>query len=347
MRYVDCDAGAAGPDEDDDCTAVASRSKIVAALAARPQRRPCLILASGAPLLGKMFRIERELTVGRAPDAGIRIDQTGVSRRHAQFVVTPEGGCDVIDLESKNGVFVNGERVTRRTLNEADKIQIGMAAVLKFSYQDALDEALQQNLYDSATRDALTGLANKGTFADVMSKDLPFARRHKAPLALLAFDLDHFKRINDTFGHPAGDAVLKAIAETVTACLREGDVFARVGGEEFAIVLRDASEVKALALAERVRFAVEAMVVRHEGRAIPVTLSMGVAALSRETTVEELVLLADQRLYKAKESGRNRVVGSGPATPIARIVSTIPRRPSFRGLSGAPGPIAMPSSPPS
>jgi two-component system cell cycle response regulator len=299
-------------EEDEDCTAVASRVELQAAMAAREQQRPCLIIVSGGSGIGKMFRLDQELTIGRSPTAALRIDQDGVSRLHARFIPTPEGGVDLLDLESRNGTFVNGEQITRRALKDGDKIQVGTATILKVSYKDAQDEALQQNLYDSATRDALTGLANKRTFADTIAREFSFARRSRSALSLATFDIDRFKRINDTYGHPAGDFVLQKLAQIVSGCLRTEDLLARVGGEEFAIILRAATEAMAISCAERVRRTVEATAFVYEGARIPVTLSLGIVALSVEADVQELIVAADRRLYAAKEGGRNRVVGSAP-----------------------------------
>jgi diguanylate cyclase (GGDEF)-like protein len=308
-------------EEDDiDCTAVASRGAVLAALAAKAPQRPCLIIASGAGV-GQQFRIEGEVVVGRSEASHVRLDQDGVSRKHALLVRTPEGSVDVVDLESRNGTFVNGERVSRRELRDGDKIQIGTSAILKFSFQDDVDEALQKSLYDAATRDALTGLANKRTFADAIGRELAFAKRHKRPLSLVVFDIDRFKRINDGHGHPAGDYVLSTLAKTVAHAMRREDVVARVGGEEFAIVMRDITEAQALEAAERLRRVVEGTSFVFEGTKIPVTLSLGVAALSDEASVEQLVATADRRLYAAKENGRNRVVGSAPVRVAVRSES--------------------------
>lgn len=297
---------------DDDCTAVASRTELAAALAKREQRRPYLIVLGGGSAIGMMFRLDQEVTIGRAATASVRFEQDGVSRHHARLVLTPEGGVDLLDLESRNGTFVNGERISRRTLQDGDKIQVGTATILKFSYKDAEDEALQKNLYDSATRDPLTNLANKRTFADAIARELAFARRHRTALSLVAFDIDRFKRINDTHGHPAGDFVLQTLARTVNGSVRADDVLARVGGEEFALVMRDATESMAMDCAERIRRTVEALDVVYEGTRIPVTLSLGVVSLSNEATVDQLLVAADRRLYAAKEGGRNRVIGSAP-----------------------------------
>ena len=135
----------------------------------------------------------------------------------------------IVNLGSRNGTFVNGEPVSRETLRDGDKIQIGGTTILKFSYQDELDEALQRNLYESATRDPLTHAVNRRGFEEALAKEYAFARRHGRALSVLALDLDHFKRVNDTFGHPAGDYVLKRLADIITATIRVEDTFARTG----------------------------------------------------------------------------------------------------------------------
>lgn len=306
-------------DDEDDFTAVASRAELTAALAKRAQHRPWIIVVSGSDAVGKMYRLERELTIGRSPKASVQLEQDGVSRLHAKLTLTPEGNVDIVDLESRNGTFVNGERVSRYSLRDGDKIQVGTASILKFSYQDALDEALQQNLYESATRDALTGAVNKKMFAETLAKEFAFAIRHRRALSIAAFDIDHFKRINDTYGHPAGDYVLQTLAKTVTACIRAEDILARVGGEEFIVVLRDIEERGALECAERIRRTIERTELVYDGHTIPVTLSIGVSAIEQGTHArpEDMVATADERLYCAKRSGRNCVVGTKRSQELA------------------------------
>jgi diguanylate cyclase (GGDEF)-like protein len=210
---------------------------------------------------------------------------------------------------------VNGVPVTRETLRDGDKIQIGGTTILKFSYQDELDEALQRNLYESATRDPLTHAVNKRGFADALMKEFGFAHRHGRPLSVAVFDVDHFKRVNDTHGHPAGDYVLKRLGEVVVASIRVEDLFARVGGEEFAIVLRDITIERAVDCAERLRGAIEQTVFQVAEVRIPVTVSVGVAALdaTAHAKPDELVGAADKALYEAKRTGRNRVCRAGKA----------------------------------
>jgi two-component system cell cycle response regulator len=309
--------------EDDDVlelTAVGSRAEIAAALAKKAtSQRPWLVVVSGCASIGKMYRLEHRIVLGRSPQCDVHLDEEGVSRRHAMLERTVEGLVQLVDLESRNGTFLNGEPVSRETLRDGDKIQIGGTTILKFSYQDELDEALQRNLYDSATRDPLTRAVNKRGFEESFAKEFAFARRHGRALSLVALDVDHFKRVNDTHGHPAGDHVLRRLAEVVGGGIRCEDVFARVGGEEFVIVLRDIALPDAFECAERLRRAVERTEFEMDGMRIPVTISAGIAALQPTQHANHGALLeaADKALYDAKASGRNRVcLSDSAARPV-------------------------------
>jgi diguanylate cyclase (GGDEF)-like protein len=303
-------------DDGEELTAVGSRADIASALAKKTKgQRPWLIVVSGAGSIGKMYRLEHALAIGRSPQCEVHIDEDGISRRHAQLEITAEGNVQIVDLGSRNGTFVNGAAVSRETLKDGDKIQIGGTTILKFSYQDELDEALQRNLYESATRDPLTHAVNKRGFAEALAKEFGFAHRHGRPLSVIAFDVDHFKRVNDTHGHAAGDYVLKRLAEVVVSSIRLEDLFARVGGEEFAIVLRDIPIDRALDCAERLRGSVEKTAFQMAGVLIPVTISIGIAMLhaASHASAEALVEAADRALYEAKRTGRNRVCRAGTA----------------------------------
>lgn len=276
---------------------------------APPERNAYLIVLSGRSV-GKMYKLPQgEHVLGRSADADIRLDDEGVSRSHARMSRRRDDTVEVSDLDSTNGTFVNGTQIRHFTLSDGDRIQIGSVTILKFSYQDSLEEQFQQQLYDSATRDPLTQAYNKRFFDEQFEKDLAHASRHQQPLSLLMLDVDHFKRINDTHGHPAGDHVLQRLAATVMASLRTEDAFCRVGGEEFAVIMRDCTGQEAVQLAERLRVLVQNTRFVYGGNEIPVTLSLGVSShdLSRHRTTASLVAEADRCLYEAKRGGRNRV----------------------------------------
>jgi diguanylate cyclase (GGDEF)-like protein len=195
-------------------------------------------------------------------------------------------------------------------LKDGDKLTLGATTILKFSYSDEIEETYQRRMREAALRDGLTGAFNKRYLLDRLTTELAFAQRHKAPLSLIMLDVDHFKNINDTFGHPAGDAVLVRVATTVSEAVRKEDVFARYGGEEFAVLCRHIDVSQAAVLAERLRDRLAAGVTEHEGRRISVTVSLGVAGFPDVPvgTPQDLISAADAALYQAKASGRNRVV---------------------------------------
>ena len=191
-------------------------------------------------------------------------------------------------------------------------IQIGLHASFRFTVVSARQEKLLRELYESSTRDALTGLYNRRHFDDRTRAELAYAKRHQLDVGFVMIDVDFFKRVNDTYGHAAGDVILKNVAATLARQLRTEDVIARVGGEEFAILLRGISTDGARRLAERLRANVESLPILADGIPIAVTISAGCSALSEteDNSLKSLLSIADQRLYDAKRSGRNRVVAS-------------------------------------
>src|SRR5262249_14489248 len=156
----------------------------------------------------------------------VRLIDDGISRKHAR--VNQEGARVTIeDLQSSNGTYVNGEPVTVSELHDGDKIRLGSTTVLKFSYHDHLDESFQQQMYDAALRDPLTRAFNKKYFIDRLETELAYARRHRQPVSLVMIDVDFFKRVNDTYGHIAGDYVLTRLSRIAVSAVRTEDVFAR------------------------------------------------------------------------------------------------------------------------
>jgi diguanylate cyclase (GGDEF)-like protein len=192
-------------------------------------------------------------------------------------------------------------------------VLLGRRTILKFVMQDNLDLLFQRQMYESSVRDALTGAFNRRHFDERIASELSYAKRHGVPVTLAMLDLDHFKKINDSWGHQAGDQVLQSVAWSLMTMLRQEDIFARYGGEEFVVIARGIAAPGGLALGERLRAEVERMAVRTpQGERIPVTISVGVciAPGGREVSPVELVRQADANLYAAKTSGRNRVVAT-------------------------------------
>jgi diguanylate cyclase (GGDEF)-like protein len=267
-----------------------------------------LVVMAGSNV-GEMYKVEKDpLIIGRGDKADLRLLDDGISRDHARIV---KDGAHLVleDMGSTNGTFCNGDRVTRQALSEGDKILLGSTTILKFSYQDKLDEAFQRQMSESALRDGLTRAYNKRYFGERIESELQYALRHDAPVSLIFFDIDHFKRINDAHGHQAGDHVLVQLATLAASMLNEDDVFARYGGEEFAIIARGMDLAAAQALSERIRASVEAHPFVFGGATIPVTISIGVSrapGFAIATTID-MVARADEALYAAKRAGRNRI----------------------------------------
>jgi diguanylate cyclase (GGDEF)-like protein len=270
--------------------------------------RAYLIVLTGEGV-GSMFRIEGESVIGRSASTTIRLNDDGVSRRHAKLT---QQGTQIIleDLKSANGTFVNDEQVVgERILKDGDKIRIGSTTILKFSYHDDLEESFQQRMYEAALYDSLTKAFNKKHLLERLPSELAYAKRHNSPLSMLMFDVDHFKKVNDNYGHLAGDYVLARLGKITQSAIRSEDIFARYGGEEFSIVSRGVDLARSAVFAERLRTLVESTEFIHESTRIPVTISIGVAALPEIMVNEplELIAAADSALYAAKRGGRNRV----------------------------------------
>lgn len=270
-----------------------------------------IVSSLSAGVSGQMFKLTADETnIGRGAEVQIRIEDDGISRKHARFVQVAPGRFRLDDLGSRNGTFVNGERVASAELKDGDKVQVGSTAVLLFSLQDELEEQFTLRMFESATHDGLTRLLNKNFFLVELDKALSYAKRYAEPLSLLMIDVDHFKRLNDTYGHLFGDQVLTTLAGRLDQLIRKEDVIARYGGEEFVALLRHADEKSAMTCAERCRAASEALELEAGRQPVKVTISVGVATLDagQTMTLEELIAWADSNLYKAKGAGRNRIV---------------------------------------
>jgi diguanylate cyclase (GGDEF)-like protein len=252
-----------------------------------------------------------DLRIGRHPTSALVIDDEGISRSHARIV--RKGAAYVIeDLNSSNGTYVNGARVESVELLDGAMIQLGPRVRFRFSVVDEQQERLLRQLYESSVRDALTGVFNRGYFLERLAGELAYANRHGSDASLLLLDIDHFKKINDTFGHPGGDAVLRNFGATVRKVLRVEDIFARYGGEEFIVLLRGIAIEGAARAAERLRRAILVSPTDFGGQRIECTVSIGCASLScSDRSAQGLISTADRRLYAAKHAGRDRVISAG------------------------------------
>jgi len=285
-----------------------SRSPSVSPVPPRDKAGPSayLVVISG-PSFGEMYRLKSERsTLGRGERADIRVLDDGVSREHA--AIERDGGKMVlVDRGSTNGTYCNGARIERHDLIDGDKISIGATTILRFTYQDQADEQYQKKLFESSLRDGLTATFNRRYFVDRLHTEIRFAVRHGKSLALLFIDIDHFKKINDQYGHVAGDDVLAGVARVMTATVRAEDVLARYGGEEFAVICREIDVEGARILGDRLRAAVNEHRFEYEGQIIPVTISVGAAVESKIDDAHAFIAAADAAMYQAKREGRNRV----------------------------------------
>lgn len=259
--------------------------------------------------MGMTFPLGETAVVGRSSQADIQLWDHAVSRQHCRL--EREGGTYILtDLGSLNGTYVNWQRVTRLPLADRDRIQVGNS-LLQFAYYDRLEEAFFFQVAAAALYDPLTGLHNRRFFLEHLQREMAFARRHSFPLHLLYLDLDNFKLINDRWGHLAGDQALIQVARQLQDQVRQEDLLARMGGDEFVLMVRGVPEAQILQLAKRLRQAVQSLPLQVGAEVIHLTCSIGVASwlsLSAETSVQSFLEAADQALYQAKRQGGNREV---------------------------------------
>lgn len=303
-----------GDDEALERTAVVNLNELRRDLGTKRQikDRHLLIRARGAQL-GQVLKLAQQAhRVGRANDCEIWLSDDGVSRKHAT-ITFENGAYSIEDTGSANGTFVGGQKVERATLRDGDLIQFGPQAVFRYSVADEGQEQLLRQLYEASVTDALTGANNREHFDSQLRMELSFARRHGTDLAVVMFDVDHFKRVNDTFGHPVGDEVLVEISKATRRLVRNEDVFARYGGEEFVLILRGIALDGARVVGERLRERIAELSITTDKGPLKVTVSVGCASFAStpEATAESMVQVADKRLYAAKRGGRNRVVAEG------------------------------------
>ncbi|MBI2565869.1 MAG: GGDEF domain-containing protein [Candidatus Schekmanbacteria bacterium] len=290
-----------------------------------PQEIFCVLSVISGAGFGAEFVLSAPSTVvGRSSEAEIVLQDDRISRRHARiFQISAENDRhgpehEVEDLGSTNGIFVNNERVSRRKLADGDKIRIG-STVLRYESRDAVDHAYHVRMSRLARIDELTGLLNRASIEQEFHREYARALRYRRSLAIALLDLDHFKHINDTHGHAAGDITLKRLGMLLLGALRQQDQAGRYGGEEFLLLLPETSPQAAAAVAERLRRQLESQPMVLDKCEIPVTASIGVAGFEGSSPAAKLlsrnggwlVELADARLYRAKADGRNRVCNEG------------------------------------
>ncbi|MBP7843274.1 MAG: GGDEF domain-containing protein [Proteobacteria bacterium] len=274
---------------------------------------PVLQINSG-PDQGKILSLgnKTEIFVGRANTCEISVQDPSCSRRHARIFIAPDGRVFVEDLNSTNGSKINGKRVEGQyLLQDGDNLQFGDNTRVKFALSLEQDAQVQMDVYHRATRDMLTNAYNRRRFEETLEREMAFLKRGQATgLGLIMFDVDFFKKVNDTHGHLAGDALLKEIGLRIPELIRKEDIFARYGGEEFAILTRNETLDGLKILAERIRHDFESRNLVYEDKTIAFTVSIGVTYITKEQDCPEkdvFIKAADDALYEAKHNGRNQV----------------------------------------
>ena len=271
----------------------------------------CLVViyAPSSKQLGKRFSlVDGEVSIGRGIDNSVILNSDSISRRHAGIEIRA-GGYYLTDRHSTNGTYVNDELVQDCQLRRGDQIKIG-DTILKFLSGADLESQYHETIYRMTIMDGLTGIHNKRYLVEQLDRELSRATRHGRPLSMVICDIDHFKLVNDEFGHLAGDYVLKEVAQLAKSRIRPDDVIARYGGEELAIILPETDLAGGVRIADQLRKMIDDETFVFEDEYIDVTISCGVAQLQPGWRAYEFVRAADTQLYEAKRAGRNCVCPS-------------------------------------
>ncbi|MET0499475.1 MAG: GGDEF domain-containing protein [Steroidobacteraceae bacterium] len=270
----------------------------------------CLVVIH-APLqtdLGRRYVLDRSITtIGRGRDNDIVLPSDCVSRRHARLEHRANG-LFAVDLASTNGTFINDATKLdgEYRLSRGDLLKVG-DRIFKFLSGSDVEAQYHDIIFKMTLTDGLTTLANRKQLDCLLNDEIQRARRHNRELALAMIDIDHFKTINDTYGHLTGDSVLRGLSSILQKRLRPNDKLGRYGGEEFCAILPETSLQSAVKIAEDLRVMVASHSFNAEGKEIRVTVSIGAACLLPDMEMEQLYKGADEKLYQAKRGGRNKV----------------------------------------
>jgi diguanylate cyclase (GGDEF)-like protein len=273
-------------------------------------REACLVhIYPTGPTMGCRYPLtDRPLVIGRGDDCDIRLTDHSVSRKHARIEPSPEG-YRVADQNSTNGTFVNDKQLERGALlHDGDYLRVGNC-IYRYLAGGNIEAEYHEEIYRLTILDGLTQIHNGRYLNEFLAREVVRSQRHNRPLSVLALDIDKFKTLNDSLGHLCGDFALREMANVIRGNVRQEDLFARCGGEEFVVVLVETTLEGAVVVAERLREAVEQHQFNFESTPISITVSIGVATTSGDASVTPTALrkAADEKLYDAKRTGRNRV----------------------------------------
>jgi diguanylate cyclase (GGDEF)-like protein len=279
-------------------------------LVSATRRDACVVhIYPTGPGMGTRYPLsDSPMVLGRGNDCDIRINDHSVSRRHARIQPGADGYY-AVDLQSTNGTFVNDVPASICKLKDGDYLRVGNC-IYRFLAGGNVEAEYHEEIYRLTIIDALTDIHNKRYLLEFLDRELSRSARYNRPLALILFDIDRFKSINDEHGHLGGDFTLREVGALVKATIRKEELFARYGGEEFVVVLPETTAEGGYAVAERIRSLIEKHPFQYEGKSYNVTISAGLAATNGDEalTPTEILRQADEKLYQAKNEGRNRVV---------------------------------------
>lgn len=272
-------------------------------------RNACLVhIYPTGPGMGARYSLgESPLVIGRGNTCEILINDHSVSRRHARIQPGADGYY-AVDLQSTNGTFVNDVPASMCKLKDGDYLRVGNC-IYRFLMGGNVETEYHEEIYRLTIIDALTDIHNKRYFLEFLDRELARSTRYDRPLSIIMIDIDRFRAINEDMGHLGGDFTLRELAARIKGNIRREELFARYGGEEFTVVLPETTAEGAVRLADRLVSVVHQTPFQYEGKSFPVTISAGVASTLGEKTVTpaELIRRADEKLYEAKNAGRNCV----------------------------------------
>ena len=269
-------------------------------------RSACVVVIHGEGLGRRVDIGDAPVLVGRSQEADLSIAHRSVSRQHCRIW---RDGDDyrIRDLGATNRTRLNDAAIEEAILADGDHVVVG-ESILKFISRNSVEARYHEEIYQLATHDTLTELYNRRHFVEMADKEIARAVRHRRPLALCIIDVDLFKPVNDRHGHIAGDEVLRQIAAHLRQHVRSEDMAARIGGEEFAVLLQECGIDAAYGFAERLRQAIAEVEFKPGNEPQTITVSIGIAAMTAErATCSRMMAAADAALYRAKSQGRNQV----------------------------------------
>ena len=270
-------------------------------------RSACLVVIHGEGMGRRVDIEDAAVVIGRSADADLCIAHKSVSRMHCR-VWRDEADYRIRDLGATNPVRINDAHISGdQLLADGDHVTVG-ESILKFISRTSVEAGYHEEIYQLATHDPLTGLCNRRHFSELADKEIARGIRHQRPLALCIIDVDLFKPVNDRYGHIEGDEVLRILSSVIREHVRDDDIAARIGGEEFAVLLAESDTRSATIFAERLRRAIEATTFQPGGDPQRITVSIGIAPLTSGRAARgRLMAAADAALYRAKAEGRNLV----------------------------------------